>query len=118
MSRPSFKPRRNLVWGYAKHYAEPIPGIRFYEEFGKRCCKWGFHSAIRRFRRLPNARGMFLVYCAEVKYPLPKSGCVGSVVRPCLADYRGFGIISGTSNGDDHFHALLQIGTNHWLEYS
>jgi hypothetical protein len=28
------------------------------------------------------------------------------VVRPTLADYRGFAIISGTSNGDDHFHAV------------
>jgi len=27
-------------------------------------------------------------------------------VRPCLADYGGFGIISGTSNGDDHFNHL------------
>jgi phage terminase large subunit len=29
-----------------------------------------------------------------------------TVVRPCLADYRGWAIISGTSNGDDHFHEL------------
>ena len=29
-----------------------------------------------------------------------------SVVRPCLADYRGFAIVSGTAAGEDHFHAL------------
>ena len=28
------------------------------------------------------------------------------MVRPCLADYRGFAIVSGTSNGDDHFHKV------------
>jgi hypothetical protein len=27
-------------------------------------------------------------------------------VRPTLADYRGFAVISGTSNGDDHFHSV------------
>jgi phage terminase large subunit len=31
---------------------------------------------------------------------------LGSVIRPCLADYGGWGIISGTSAGDDHFHEL------------
>jgi hypothetical protein len=31
---------------------------------------------------------------------------LGSVIRPCLADYQGWAVISGTSNGDDHFHEL------------
>ena len=30
----------------------------------------------------------------------------GTVVRPCLADYHGFALVSGTSNGDDHFNHL------------
>jgi hypothetical protein len=28
------------------------------------------------------------------------------VVRPCLADYRGWAVVSGTSAGDDHFYKL------------
>ena len=35
--------------------------------------------------------------------PMPTSP---PVVRPCLADYRGFAIVSGTAAGEDHFHAL------------
>jgi len=31
---------------------------------------------------------------------------LGSVIRPCLADYQGWAVISGTSAGDDHFHDL------------
>jgi hypothetical protein len=42
------------------------------------------------------------------EFPLLNPTVFSSVVRPCLADYRGFGIVSGTSNGDDHFHALMK----------
>src|SRR4029077_2985321 len=40
------------------------------------------------------------------EYPLLNPRAWTSVVRPTLADYRGFAVISGTSNGDDHFHAI------------
>ena len=40
------------------------------------------------------------------EYPLLAPQVYTSVVRPCLADYGGFAIVSGTSNGDDHFHKL------------
>ena len=40
------------------------------------------------------------------EYPLLHPSALTSVVRPCLADYRGFAIVSGTAAGEDHFHAL------------
>jgi hypothetical protein len=51
-------------------------------------------------------RGVYFDGIVLDEYPLLNPTVFSSVVRPCLADYRGFGIISGTSNGDDHFHAL------------
>jgi len=51
-------------------------------------------------------RGVYFDGIVLDEYPLLNPAVFSSVVRPCLADYRGFGIISGTSNGDDHFHAL------------
>ena len=51
-------------------------------------------------------RGIYLDGAVLDEFPLLNPRAWTSVVRPCLADYRGFAIVSGTSNGDDHFHAL------------
>lgn len=51
-------------------------------------------------------RGVYFDGIVLDEFPLLNPTVFSSVVRPCLADYRGFGIVSGTSNGDDHFHAL------------
>ena len=51
-------------------------------------------------------RGMYFDGIVLDEYPLLQKTVFSTVVRPCLADYRGFAIVSGTSNGDDHFNAL------------
>ena len=51
-------------------------------------------------------RGIYLDGAVLDEYPLLHPSAFTSVVRPCLADYRGFAIVSGTAAGEDHFHAL------------
>ena len=51
-------------------------------------------------------RGMYFDGIVLDEYPLLQKTVFSTVVRPCLADYRGWAIVSGTSNGDDHFNAL------------
>ena len=51
-------------------------------------------------------RGIYLDGAVLDEYPLLHPNAFTSVVRPCLADYRGFAIVSGTAAGEDHFHAL------------
>ena len=51
-------------------------------------------------------RGIYLDGAVLDEYPLLNPRACTSVVRPTLADYRGFAIMTGTTNGDDHFHAV------------
>ena len=51
-------------------------------------------------------RGMYFDGIVLDEYPLLNPAVLGTVVRPCLADYHGFALVSGTSNGDDHFNHL------------
>ena len=51
-------------------------------------------------------RGMYFDGIVLDEYPLLNPAVFGTVVRPCLADYDGFALVSGTSNGDDHFNHL------------
>jgi hypothetical protein len=104
---PSFDAAKDLVWGYLKHYTANIPGIHYMEgelsvtlPNGAQIRLYGGALAYERMR------GIYLDGAVLDEYPLLHPNAFTSVVRPCLADYRGFAIVSGTAAGEDHFHAL------------
>ena len=104
---PSFDQTKDLVWSYLKHYTENVPGIRALE--GELSLVFPSGATIRLYGgalAYERMRGIYLDGAVLDEYPLLNPRAWTSVVRPCLADYRGFAIVSGTSNGDDHFHAL------------
>jgi hypothetical protein len=104
---PSFDQAKDLVWGYLKQYTEAIPGVVHLEGELKTILPGGasikLYGGAGAYQRM---RGMYFDGIALDEYPLLEPTVFGTVVRPCLADYRGFAIVSGTSNGDDHFNAL------------
>jgi len=105
---PSFEQAKDLVWAYLKQYTAPIDGIRFVE--GELAIVLPHNGAIIKLYggmlAYERMRGMYFDGIVLDEYPLLHKAVFSTIVRPCLADYRGFGIVSGTSNGDDHFNAL------------
>jgi len=104
---PSFDQVKDLCWGYLKHYTDQYPGVRYLE--GDLSVIFPNGASIRLYgggQAFERLRGIYLDGAVLDEYPLLNPRAYTSVVRPALADYRGFAIVSGTSNGDDHFHAL------------
>lgn len=104
---PSFDQVKDLCWGYFKHYTSQIPGIRHLE--GELTIIFPHGATIRLYGgalAYERMRGIYLDGAVLDEYPLLNPQAFTSVVRPALADYRGFAIVSGTSAGDDHFHQL------------
>jgi hypothetical protein len=104
---PSFDQVKDLCWGYLKHYTANVPNIRYLE--GDLSVIFPSGATIRLYGgglAFERIRGIYLDGAVLDEYPLLHQRAWSAVVRPCLADYRGFAIVSGTSNGDDHFHAL------------
>lgn len=104
---PSFAQAKDLVWGYYKYYTEVLPKVRVIEgdlqvilPNGALINLYGGSAAYERMR------GLYFDGVVADEYPLLNPAMLGSVIRPCLADYQGWAVISGTSNGDDHFHDL------------
>lgn len=103
----SFEQAKDLCWNYLKHYAGNYPGVRFLE--GELTVIFPSGATIRLYgggQAYERIRGIYLDGAVLDEYPMLHSRAWTSVVRPTLADYRGFAVISGTSNGDDHFHAV------------
>ena len=101
---PSFAQTKDLIWGYVQQYAGVIPGARFSESelsctlpTGAKLSLYGGAQAYERIR------GLYLDGAVLDEFPLLHPDCFDVVVRPALADYAGFGILSGTPQGRDHF---------------
>lgn len=119
---PSFAQAKDLVWGYFKHYTGTLPAVDTSEgelqvvlPTGAMINLYGGAAAYQRMR------GLYFDGVVADEYALLNSSMLGSVVRPCLADYNGWGIFSGTSNGDDHFHDLKKLAeknTDEWDIFS
>jgi len=105
---PSFEQAKDLVWSYLKQYTASIDGVRFLE--GELAIVMPHNGAIIKLYGGMSAyermRGMYFDGIALDEYPLLQKTVFSTVVRPALADYRGWAIVSGTSNGDDHFNTL------------
>lgn len=106
---PSFAQTKDLIWGYLKHYTSVIPGVEYSESElqcrlpnGATITLYGGAAAYERMR------GLYFDGIVLDEFPLLNPAVLSTVVRPCLSDYRGWAIVSGTSNGDDHFHELLK----------
>ena len=103
---PSFAQAKDLVWGYFKYYTANLPNVKVSEGdlqiILPNTAMINLYGGAAAYERM---RGTYFDGAAADEYPLLNPSMLGSVVRPCLADYRGWAILSGTSNGDDHFHA-------------
>lgn len=104
---PSFAQTKDLIWGYLKHYTAVLPNVKISEgdlqvtlPNGAMINLYGGAGAYERMR------GLYFDGIVLDEYPLLNPSVLSTVVRPCLADYRGWAIVSGTSNGDDHFNEL------------
>jgi phage terminase large subunit len=105
---PTFAQTKDLIWGYIHHYLLPFgDAVKFSESDlqvtlpnGALINLYGGATAYERMR------GLYFDGAVADEFPLLNPDMWPVVVRPCLADYRGFFIASGTSNGDDHFHEL------------
>jgi hypothetical protein len=119
---PSFAQAKDLVWGYYKYYTGVLPRVKVVEgdlqivlPNGAMINLYGGSAAYERMR------GLYFDGIVADEYPMLNPSMLGSVVRPCLADYQGWAVISGTSAGDDHFHELkkrAEKDTDQWSIYS
>ncbi len=104
---PSFAQAKDLVWGYYKYYTGVLPQVKVVEGDSQIVLPNGaminLYGGAAAYERM---RGLYFDGVVADEYPLLNPSMLGSVIRPCLADYGGWGVISGTSAGDDHFHDL------------
>lgn len=107
---PSFRQTKDLAWSYLKNFTAPfrgMPGYKVAEGELKVTLPTGatvtLYGGDRSWESL---RGLYLDGAVLDEYAMLNPSMLSDVIRPAVADYKGFICASGTSNGDDHFHEL------------
>lgn len=101
---PYYNQAKRIAWGYAKHYSDVIPGRQFNESELKITLPTG--AEVRLFGAdNPDAlRGDYLDGAACDEFADWAPSVFPMVIRPMLADYRGWATFIGTPKGHNAFH--------------
>jgi len=103
---PTYKQAKDIIFDYLKYYSLPIPQIKINESElrvdypnGGRIRLYGADN--------PDAlRGIYLDGVALDEYAQIKPNLFTEIIRPSLADRKGYAIFAGTPKGKGHFYDL------------
>lgn len=103
---PTMKQAKILAWDYLKHYTNAIPHVKYNEAELKCELPNGAKIFVLGAENPDSLRGLYLdgVILDEVAQMPPSVW--GQVLRPALADRRGWAIFIGTPKGQNYFYDL------------
>ena len=105
---PTYKQSKNIAWDMLKNYARVIPGTTFNEAEIR--CDYPNGSRITLYGadNPDSLRGLGLNGVVFDEYSQQPSNIFTEIIRPALADNRGYAIWIGTPKGKNEFYKLYQ----------
>lgn len=103
---PFYNQAKRIAWGYAKHYADPIPGREFNESELKITYPTGAELRLFGADNPDSLRGDYLDGVVPDEYADWAPSVWPLVVRPMLSDYQGWAAFIGTPKGRNGFYDL------------
>jgi phage terminase large subunit len=107
---PFYKQAKNIAWDLLKHYARPIPNVRFNES--ELSVTYPNSSKLQLYGadNPDSLRGIALWGVAFDEYSQQPSNIFTEIIRPALADHQGYAIWIGTPKGKNELYRLHQYG--------
>jgi phage terminase large subunit len=114
---PTYRQSKDIVWDILKHYAGKVDGVIFNE--GELRADFANGSRIRLYGadNPDSLRGIGLWGVIFDEYSQQPSNIFTEIIRPALADHKGYAIWIGTPKGKNDFYRLYQhaISDSDWL---
>ena len=105
---PTFKQGKATAWDYIKQFAGKIPGTKFNESELRCDLPNGSRITILGAENDQSLRGIFLDGCVFDETQSIKPTIFPEVIRPALADRKGWCVFIGTPKGRNYFYDLYQ----------
>lgn len=113
---PQFNQAKDVAWSYVKRFAGVVPGVEFNE--AELRCDLPNGSRIRLYGadNPDRLRGIYLDGVILDEYADMRPSIWGEVLRPLLADRKGWAVWIGTPKGRNAFHAIWEAadGASDW----
>lgn len=115
---PFYNQAKRIAWGYAKHYADPVPGREFNESELKITYPTGAELRLYGADNPDSLRGDYLDGVVPDEYADWMPSVWPLVVRPMLSDFRGWAAFIGTPKGRNAFydlHKAAEADPDNWF---
>jgi hypothetical protein len=101
---PTYRQSRLVAWDYLKAYTRDIPGVEHRES--ELVCNLPGERRIQLFGadQPDSLRGVYFDGLVLDEYGMQAGNVFSEVLRPALADRRGWALFLGTPNGHNQFH--------------
>ncbi len=109
---PTYKQAKNVAWDYMKRFARPIPGTKFNEAELRVDYPNGSRITLFGADNPDSLRGVALWGVVFDEYSQQPSNIFSEIIRPALADNKGYGIWIGTPKGKNDFWRLYDEASN------
>ena len=103
---PTFKQGKSTAWDYIKNYSRNIPYIKFNESELRCDFPNGSRITILGAENDQALRGIFLDGCVFDETQNISPVLFPEIIRPALADRKGWCIFIGTPKGQNYFYKL------------
>jgi hypothetical protein len=103
---PFYNQAKRIAWGYAKHYANPVPGRQFNESELKLTYPNGAELRLFGADNPDSLRGDYLDGVVPDEYGDWAPTVWPLIIRPMLSDYKGWAAFIGTPKGKNAFYRL------------
>jgi hypothetical protein len=109
---PYFAQAKDVAWTYLKRFAGPVPGVTIHEQELRVDLPNGARVRLYGADNYERLRGIYLdgVVLDEFGDMDPRAWV--EVIRPALADRRGWAIFIGTPKGRNHFQTIWEQATS------
>ncbi len=114
---PTYKQSKNVAWDILKHYASPIPEVKFNEAELRADYPNGSRITLFGADNPDSLRGLGLWGVVFDEYSQQPSNIFSEIIRPALADNSGYAIWIGTPKGKNDFYHLYKTAKKeeNWL---
>lgn len=114
---PTYRQAKSVAWDYLKEFAGSIPGTRFHETELRCDLPNGARISLLGAENPDSLRGIYLDGCVMDEVADMPESMFPEIVRPALADRKGWCVFVGTPRGHNAFYDLYEtaVGNDNWV---
>lgn len=105
---PTYRQGKATAWDYMTHFSRPIPGVKINQAELRIDYPNGGQFRIYGADNPDALRGLYLDGAILDEYGMQPPKIFSEVVRPALADRKGWALVLGTPNGKNQFYDAYQ----------